>query len=53
MKYISYLLSKEDVEPMIDLVGESEGKTTNAENHSSWQSQFPIYEKTTKSFKQR
>lgn len=48
MKYISYLLSKENVEPMIDLVGESEGKTTNTENHSSWQSQFPIYEKLLK-----
>lgn len=48
MKYISYLLSKENVEPMIDLVSDPEEKTVNTENHSSWQSQFPIYEKLLK-----
>lgn len=48
MKYISYLLSKEHVEPMIDLVDELGEEAPKAQNHAGWQPQFPIYEKLLK-----
>ena len=44
MKYLSFLLTKEQVEPLVDLTDEGNGDQQKKATHG-WQEQFPLYEK--------
>lgn len=46
MKYISFLLTKDNVEPMLDLIAAEDIDPKLTKSYGgNWQSQFPIYEK--------
>jgi len=44
MKYLSFLLSKEQVERLIDLTDDGDSES-RAQSSKGWQEQFPLYEK--------